>query len=155
MKKLKALLSFVFLVGLIGCSGDSPVQENSKTILINNVIINGSNISDGKAKQLAVVVLPNNATDKTVTWSVSNESVAVISTSGLLTPMDNGTVTVTATANDDSGISAEKVITISGVTGPAVFVESISVTGTDITDGQPKQFSAQVLPANATNKAVT
>ncbi|MFG6685833.1 pectate lyase [Mariniflexile sp. HNIBRBA6329] len=155
MKKVKGLLVFIFLVSLFGCSSDSPEEETSKNILVNNVIINGSNITDGKAKQLAVVVLPNNATDRTVTWSVSNESVAVISTSGLLTPMDNGTVTVTATANDDSGISAEKVITISGVTGPPVFVESISITGTDITDGQPQQLSVEVLPTNATNKAVT
>ncbi|MEN3323202.1 pectate lyase [Mariniflexile soesokkakense] len=155
MKKIKGLMVFIFLVGFLGCSSDSPVEENSKNILVSSVVINGSNIVDGKAKQLGSAVLPNNATDRTLTWSVSNESIAVISSSGLLTPMDNGTVTVTATANDASGISAEKVITISGVTGPPVFVDSISVIGTDITDGSTQQLSVQILPANATNKIVT
>ena len=155
MKKIKGLVVFVFLLGLFGCSSDDPADETSKSILVSNVVVNSSNITDGNAKQLTVAVIPSNATDRTVTWSVSDESVAVISSSGLLTPMKNGTVTVTATANDASGISAEKVITISGVTGPPVFVESISITGTDITDGQAEQLSVEVLPANANNKAVT
>ncbi|WP_308991078.1 pectate lyase [Mariniflexile litorale] len=155
MKKLKGLKAFFALVFMISCSSDNPVDVNSKNILVKNVIINGSDIVDGKAKQLVVAVLPNNATNKTITWSVSDESIAVISSSGLLTPVENGTVTVTATTNDESGISAEKVITISGVSGPPVFVESISITGTDISDGQPQQLSVQVLPVTASNRIVT
>lgn len=154
MKKLKGLL-ILSLLFLSACSSDSDSLDKEKNILVETLIINGSNITDGKAKQLAVVVLPNNATDKSVTWSVSNESVAVISSSGLLTPMDNGTITVTVTANDGSKISTEKVVTISGVTGPPVFVESISITGANITDGNPQELSLQILPANATNRIVT
>jgi len=100
-------------------------------------------------------VLPNNATNKTVTWAVSNSSVATISNSGLLTPIENGTVTVSATAQDGSGVSGEKVITISGVAEPPVLVTNIVINGTDITDGSPQQLTVEVLPANATNKAVT
>ncbi len=155
MKKVKGLLVFIFLVSLFGCSSDSPEEKTSKIILVRTVSIIGSNITDGNAKQFNTSVIPNNATDRTVTWSVSDETIAIISDSGLLTPMKNGTVTVTATANDESGISAERIIVISGVTGPLVFVESISITGTDITDGQPQQLSAQILPTTATNKAVT
>lgn len=156
MKNLKQLIiAFVGVLMLFACSSESDPTGKEKVILVNTVVINGSNITDGKAKQFSTVVLPNNATDRTVTWSVSNTSLAVISETGLLTPLDNGTVTITAKANDASGISVEKVVTISGVTGPPVFVESISITGTDITDGKPLQLVANVLPNNATNKVLT
>lgn len=156
MKKLNGLLLTVFVLTLFAaCSSESDAVGEENSILVRTVSIIGSNITDGNAKQFSTSVIPNNATDRTVTWSVSDETIAIISDSGLLTPMKNGTVTVTATANDASGISAERVITISGVTGPPVFVESISISGSDITDGQPKQFTADVLPANANIKVVT
>ncbi|MBD0823730.1 pectate lyase [Aestuariibaculum marinum] len=155
MKKLKRLLvlSLGFLA-LNACSSDSDVIDEDKTILVTSVIVNGSDITDGQAKQFTTVVLPNNATDRSVTWSVSDESIALISDKGVLTPLENGTVEITATANDDSGISAQKTVEISGVAGPVVLVESISVSGSDITDGQAKQFSVSVLPSDATNKVV-
>ena len=155
MNTLKCLKVFVGLIFLIGCSSDSPVEETSNSIIIKTIIINGSNIEDGTAKQLSLVILPNNATNKTVTWSVSDETIASISSTGLLTPIDNGTVTVTVLANDDSAISVEKTIKISGVTGPPVLVNNIMISGNDITDGNPQQLTAEVLPAEATNKVVT
>jgi hypothetical protein len=50
--------------------------------------------------QMIATVLPANATDKTVTWSVVNGTgQATISATGLLSAIRNGTVTVVATAN--------------------------------------------------------
>lgn len=43
---------------------------------------------------------------KTFTWSSSDESVATVSTAGLVTPKAEGTVTITATAKDGSGKTA-------------------------------------------------
>ncbi|WNH09118.1 Ig-like domain-containing protein [Thalassobellus suaedae] len=155
MNTLKCLLLFVGLIFLTGCSSDSPVEESSNKILIESIIINGSNIEDGTAKQLQLVILPNNASNKSVTWSVSDETIATISSTGLLTPIDNGTITVTVLANDDSAISVEKTFQISGVTGPPVLVNNIIISGNDITDGNPQQLTVEVLPAEATNKIVT
>ena len=76
-----------------------------------------TDITDGKSQQLSVNVLPNDATNKSVTWSVSDESVATISTDGLLSPKTNGVVTITATANDASGKLGQLTINISGVIG--------------------------------------
>lgn len=155
MNYLKGFLAFIFLVVLSACSSDGPVEENSKIIKVVNIILNGSNITDGTTKQLTVVVLPSNATDRTVSWSVSDVSVATISSSGLLSAVANGSLVVKATANDGSGILAERTFTISGVSGPQVKVASISISGSDITDGQPKQLSLAVLPTNANNKTVS
>ncbi|MCR8666796.1 pectate lyase [Aestuariibaculum sp. M13] len=155
MRKLKRLLVLSLgFFALNACSSESEAVDENKTILVTSVIVNGSDITDGQAKQFTTVVLPNNATNRTVTWSVSDESIALISENGILTPLDNGTVQITATANDASGLSAQKTVKISGVAGPVVLVESISISGSDITDGQAKQFSVTVLPNDATNKVV-
>ncbi len=52
----------------------------------------------GKTLQFSAGVKPNNASDKSVTWNVSDSSIATISPSGLLTPVSTGTVTVSATS---------------------------------------------------------
>ena len=113
--------------------------------------------------QMVATVLPYNATDKSVSWSViPGTGSATISSSGLLTGVSNGTVTVRATANDGSGIYGETVITIamdSGTTTP-VPVSSITVSGaggaTSITVlGGTLQMGADVLPTNADDRSVT
>ena len=54
-------------------------------------------------------VLPNAATNNTVTWSVTNGTgTANINAAGLLTGITAGTVEVKATANDGSGIFGVK-----------------------------------------------
>ncbi|WP_370479121.1 pectate lyase [Tamlana flava] len=155
MKKLKGLLIFTIgLVVLTACSSDSDVVEGTGDVKVKTIVINGSDINNGAPKQLTVAVLPNNATDRTVTWSVSDETVASISNTGLLTPLENGTLKVMAVANDGSGVSAEKTIKISGVAGPVVLIESINIIGNNIDDGKPLQLTAEILPVDATNKVV-
>jgi PelA/Pel-15E family pectate lyase len=151
MNNLKLIVAFVGFLFLSGCSSDKDLVDNS----VKSITINASNITDGAQKQLSVTVLPSTAANKEVTWSVSNAAVALISESGLLTPVSNGTVIVTATAKDGSGISAQSTITISGVKATIILVESLTITGSDITDGKEKQLSVNVLPSGATNKTVT
>lgn len=54
----------------------------------------------GKTHQLEAVVLPLNATDKTVTWSSNDEKIAVVSSSGLVTAVATGTATITVRSKD-------------------------------------------------------
>lgn len=152
MKKIKNIITVLSILLLVACSSDSPVDDNPKNILVSTIVINGTNITDGTTSQLSVTVLPNNATDKSITWSVSDETVATISNTGLLTAVAEGLVTVTAEANDASGISTDKAVTVSGV---VVLVESLNIIGNDITDGSSQQLTVEVLPANASNKEVT
>ena len=70
---------------------------------------------NGGTLQMIATVSPKNASNKSVTWSVTNGTgSATISATGLLTAVTNGTVTVKATAKDGSGVSGTKEITISG-----------------------------------------
>jgi len=114
--------------------------------------------TDNGTLQLLAAVFPANASDNTIQWSiVSGSGIASVSTTGLVTALDNGTATVRASANDGSGVYGTFVITISNQVIP---VTGINVTGANglssitIDDGS-LQISAMVLPANATNKSVT
>ena len=93
----------------------SPGQE----VLINSITVQGEGgvstiTADNGTLQMEASVLPANATDQTVTWSVADGTgSATISDTGLLTAMTDGAVIVTATANDASGKTGSEEITIS------------------------------------------
>ncbi|PKL27799.1 MAG: hypothetical protein CVV46_09965 [Spirochaetae bacterium HGW-Spirochaetae-2] len=92
---------------------------------------------------MGATVLPVDATDMSVTWSVvAGTGTATISATGLLTGTGMGTVTVNATANDGSGIVGTLGITvtemvisanaITGVTAPATGESPvIAITNTE------------------------
>lgn len=66
----------------------------------------------GGTLQMLVDILPVNATNQNVNWSVDNSSIATISQSGVLQAEANGLVTVTATATDGSGLSDDVIIEV-------------------------------------------
>lgn len=71
------------------------------------VYVTGVSITEGETAEVALnrtlqlhaVVMPNNATTDTVTWSTDDSSVATVSATGLVSPVAQGTVTITATCN--------------------------------------------------------
>ncbi|MFA5283868.1 MAG: Ig-like domain-containing protein, partial [Bacilli bacterium] len=68
----------------------------------------------GTTLTLTTTVLPADATDKTVTWSSSNEVVAAIDSAGKIMPLANGTVRMTATSVADNTKSDYIDLTVSG-----------------------------------------
>ncbi len=130
---------------------------------VTSITVNGAGgssiISTNKGTlQLYASVLPSDASNKSVTWSIVNGTgQATISTTGVVTAVANGTVTARATASDGSGVTGQLVITISGQNIP---VTGITVTGTGgssvITNDKGQlQLIATVVPSDATNKSVT
>ena len=79
--------------------------------LSESVGISGSTSIDSST-QYTANVMPSYTTDKSVVWSVNDESVATISPDGILTPVRNGTVTITATASDGSGAFGTKTVSV-------------------------------------------
>ena len=64
---------------------------------------------------------PSNATDKTVTWTTSNSSVATVSSDGLVTAVSGGTATITCKANDGSGVKTACEVNVSNVKNYSTF----------------------------------
>jgi transglutaminase/protease-like cytokinesis protein 3 len=65
--------------------------------------------------QLTVTVLPNEATNKSVTWSTSNPAIATVSSSGLVTGISAGTATITVTTVDGNKTATCEVTVIYGI----------------------------------------
>ena len=142
-------------VSAVNCNTPQPVP-------VSSVSISGSGVSDGKLSlklgasvQLTATVTPSNATDKTVSWTSSNSSVAKVS-DGKITAVKAGTATITATAG---GKTASVVVAVADNPVP---VESVSVSGDGVSDGKlslksgaSAQLTATVKPDNATDRKVT
>lgn len=84
----------------------------------------------GGTLQMSAVILPSDASNKNVVWSVVNGTGrAVISSTGLLTATADGTVTVKAAALDGSGVVGTCAITITGqYTPPPTYTPSPTYT---------------------------
>ena len=78
-----------------------------------------TSISVGNSETLTATVAPENAANKRVTWTSSNENVATVDANGTVTAVKAGTATITATAADGSGKSATCTVTVTGGTTPS------------------------------------
>ena len=96
--------------------------------------------------QLTAEILPVTTTDKTVTWTSSDNAVATVDNDGLVTAVAVGIVNITATCGTVSGTC---VITV--VPTPA---ESVTLDVTEATLNVPEtlQLNATILPATTTDK---
>lgn len=105
--------------------------------------------------QLAASVLPATA-NQGIKFTSSDETVATVSETGLVTARKEGTAVITATAADGSEKSASCTIKV-GATAVDVPVTGITLDQPEITIEvlkDAKQLKATVEPANATNKDV-
>lgn len=73
--------------------------------------INGKNMFGiNQTLQLATTLEPSNTTNKRITWSSSDESIATVDDKGLVTGVSNGTVTITATTKNGINNSYEVIV---------------------------------------------
>lgn len=61
-----------------------------------NINENIQNIEIGKSKTLTATITPSNATDKSITWKSSDESIATVTSNGEIIAKNSGTVSITA-----------------------------------------------------------
>ena len=142
-------------VTAVNCNIQQPIPVESVTISGNGVSDGRLSLKVGSSAQLTATVKPDNATNKTVSWDNSDNSVAKVS-DGKVTALKVGTTTITATAGD---ISSSITVTVANVPVP---VSSVSVSGDGVRDGklslksgESVQLTATVKPDNATDRKVT
>ncbi len=97
--------------------------------LVTSVILDESELTIEKnfTEQLTATVAPDDADNLSLTWTSDNEEVATVDENGLVTAVGEGTATITATANDGSGVAASCVVTVTFIDGIAD-IETSKVT---------------------------
>ena len=100
---------------------------------------------------LVATVLPELTTNKSVTWSSSNESIATVDENGVVTAIAVGEAIITTTTVDGSNLSATCKVTVI-----PTLVVSIEVTPNvvEAEENSEVQLSVIILPEDATCKSV-
>lgn len=104
-------------------------------IKAESVTVTGDDITEsGKIGILSAVVSPSNATYPPVIWSVDNEDIAWIDSSGRLYPKSNGSVNVTATIkyDEEDKITGSKTINIGNQLDELYLAGSASEKGAEV-----------------------
>ena len=107
----------------------------------------GIELPVGGSKRLSATITPSNATNKGVTWSSDNASVAAVNASGLITAKGEGTATVTV-RTDDGGYTATCKITVVPVTAPEKV--EISVSADSLKYKETTKVNVSELPVGYT-----
>ena len=134
-----------------GLTSNCTVTVNP--IAVSSVSLNKTSLSftgTGSSQTLTATVSPSNATNKTLTWSSSNTSVATVS-NGVVKAVGFGTATITAKSNNGKTASCSVTVNPIQPTGIKATPETSTLYGLNST----VKLSANVMPSNATNKAVT
>ena len=133
-------------------SASCEVAVAKKVIAVESISLNETTLelTEGETATLTATVLPENATDKTVTWTSDTPAVATVA-DGVVTAVAEGTAKITAKAGDASVLCSvtvkKKVIAVESVT--------LDPTSLELTVGGTAALTATVLPENATDKTVT
>lgn len=108
----------------------SPIKVGSIVVIGTG---SATTVSSNSSLQMMATVLPSNAANKNVAWTVTGGTgTATISSTGLLIPAQAGTVTVRATATDGSAVYGTAVITIQAISpGEITSTTSISIGATN------------------------
>ena len=106
-----------------------------KPNLVSEITLAALAIYVGESKAVTATVKPDDATNKELTWTSSDETVATVDATGKVTGKKIGTATITATAQDGSGVSGSCTVTVLSA------VKTVTVTPANLTLGKNKSYT--------------
>lgn len=133
-------------------------STGSETVFVTGASLDETslNLGIGKTATLTCTISPANASDKTVTWTSSDETIATVDQTGKVTAVAKGKATITA---EPKGQNPHFKIAIPSC---EVYVDPIAVTGValnktslELTEGETFTLEATIAPTDATNQNVT
>ena len=136
MKKMlriaAALAALLAMTNFIGCKNDDD-DGGDETVAVTEVKITSTvkEVTAGETITLTATVLPENATNKTVTWTSSDTTVATVK-DGVVTGVKEGKVTITAKAGEKTAavdVTVKAAATSGGETGGSGSGETGGSTG--------------------------
>ena len=133
-------------------SAQCAVSVQAKVIPVTSVTLDKTTLTltEGDETTLTATVKPDDATDKTVTWTTSDATVATV-TDGKVKALKAGTATITAKAGDKTATCA---VTVQAKVIPVTSMW-LDKSELELTEGDEAVLTATVMPENATDKTVT
>lgn len=147
MKKYLVLGIILSLVGSVSCEkGPSSVPVTSVSLNKNSLTL-----TEGETASLSASVLPTDATNRNVSWSSNDNTIASVQ-GGVVTAIKQGSAIITVKTEDGgktascSIIVEAKYIAVSGVT--------LDKASLSMYDDEEITLIATISPANATEKTI-
>jgi uncharacterized protein YjdB len=126
--------------------GKKDDGDNSKPdpILVSDISLTAAakTVAPGKTLTLTAAVTPDGATNKALTWTSGDSKIATVDGNGLVKGVAEGSVTITATANDGSGKTGTLKLTVA---------KPVTAVVTPLTTLYLKKGASFVLPVAAYN----
>lgn len=132
MKKMlriaAALAALLAMTNFIGCKNDDD-DGGDETVAVTEVKITSTvkEVTAGETITLEATVSPENATNKTVTWTSSDTAIATVDSTGKVAGVAAGTATITAKAGEKTAaveVTVKAAATSGGETGTTTGFEN-------------------------------
>ena len=95
--------------GIVKTSAKVTVTTKVEQITLNKT---EGTLTVGNSVTVTATVTPDNATNATVNWTSSDETVATVDSNGKVTAVAAGNATITATSESDGDVSADYALTV-------------------------------------------
>ena len=156
MKKSKLIIFAVFAaLFVLSCKNYTLPQT---VVPVSEISVNSNqtdvSLAIGSSYQLQAKVLPENATDKKITYTSHNPAVASVNEEGVITALSAGSAKITITASNDISKEINVTVTAVSVTN-IVFDPALPGNPLLLSVGGNCPIHAKVQPENATDKNLT
>ena len=103
---------------------------------------------------LTATVTGTGAYDSTVTWSSSDDEIATVDANGVVTAVSAGSVTITATSNEDNDYSASCTVNVRAINNITVSTAPTNLFYTEGDDFDPTGLVIRVYYSDSTNTTI-
>lgn len=130
-------------------------QTTATEVRVTSVTIDETTtVKDGATKRLSAQVLPENATNKNVTWSTSDSDIVSVDRYGNITGVDEGRATITVTTADGGKTDSCRVTVIPADEWVRVTGVSLNLVETKLPVGFTDQLRYLLEPSDASDQTV-
>ncbi len=132
---------------IIRSGGTMPVEVTSITLDHTS-----ETIDIGDTFTITATILRTDATDTTISWTSSDEGIATVDSSGLVTGIAAGTATITATTSNNLAASCSVAVQDATVEVTSI---TLDLSENEIYTGDTFTIKAEILPTDATDKTIS
>jgi len=146
----------ITIVAADGVSKEITVTVTAMYIPVNSIslIPNEDTVSlvKGTDRKIEAHVIPENATDKKLTFSVDNQEIASITSDGKITAKKVGNANITIKAADGISKTVKVTVTAATIHVTSIEFEEEPADPVELVIGKSYELKLKVMPENATNK---